>query len=308
MGTTWAVKLVTVREVELPAIRQGIERRLAEVVAQMSTWEPTSNLSRYNAAPAGQWHDLPPAFFEVLRCSLDVASQSQGAFDPSAGAIVNAWGFGPIEAQDERATGTPSPLALERARDASGWLRIDLDRDTHRVRQPGGATLDLSAIAKGFAVDHVARYLHELGIADSLVEVGGELRGDGVKPDGQPWWVELEEPDRDRAPDSRLVIALHDLSVATSGDYRRFRMVDGRRLSHTIDPRTGAPIDQDLASVTVVHRECMLADAWSTALGVMGVHEGLAMANARRIAARFVVRSAAGFEERLSEPLQAMLA
>jgi thiamine biosynthesis lipoprotein len=174
------------------------------------------------------------------------------------------------------------------------------------LRQPGGLALDLSAIAKGFAVDLVARRLVAAGIESHLVEIGGELRGSGVKPDGQPWWVRLEHPDPDSAGGDTL-LALHGLAVATSGDYRRWFEQDGTRYGHTIDPRDGRPIRHGLAAVTVIHPQCMLADAWSTALNVLGPDAGPALATRLGLAARFVVRHEGRFEERTSAAFDSLL-
>jgi thiamine biosynthesis lipoprotein len=170
--------------------------------------------------------------------------------------------------------------------------------------QPGGVRLDLSAIAKGFAVDLVSELLTRRGLTDHLVEIGGELRGSGIKPDHSPWWVALDGAD-DTMGDT--VVALHDLSVATSGDAQRFIAADGRKFSHTIDPRTGWPIPETLASVTVFDRSCMRADALATALSVLGPEEGHAYAVKRKIAARFLLRGARGVAERMTPAFAAML-
>ncbi|HEY0821572.1 MAG TPA: FAD:protein FMN transferase, partial [Rhizobacter sp.] len=197
------------------------------------------------------------------------------------------------------------PEALDAARARAGWQRLTLQAG--RLRQPGGATLDLSAIAKGFAVDQIARLLHARGFGDHLVEVGGELRGSGVRPDGQPWWVDLQlPPGAEGLPGTR--VALHGLAVATSGDYLRHFSDEGVSRSHTLDPRTGGPITHGLASVSVLHAECVLADAWSTALTVLGIEHGLACARERGLAALFVQRTSRGFVERLSPALEAMAA
>jgi thiamine biosynthesis lipoprotein len=246
---------------------------------------------------------LPDAFFEVLAVARDVAGRSDGAFDPTAGALVDAWGFGPVEPR-----GVPDAAALARTRALAGWRRLDLDPARRSALQPGRLSLDLSAIAKGFGVDLVARRLDALGIESHLVEVGGELRGSGVKPDGQPWWVQLEDPAAAAVVDAgQTLLALHGLSVATSGDYRRWFEHAGTRYSHTIDPRDGLPIRHALASVTVIHAQCMLADAWSTALNVLGPDAGPALANRLGLAARFLVRCGAGFEERTSAAFDDLL-
>lgn len=300
MGTSWSVRVAGPRALALAPVMQAIQQELDLVVAQMSPWEPGSDISRFNHAPAGRWQALPEAFAEVLACGLQVARDSDGAYDPCAGALVDAWGFGPRRRHDEPGFAPPDDAAVQAARAVSGWQR--LETGPQGVRQPGGLRLDLSAIAKGYAVDRVVQRLaRSFGLDDVLVEVGGELRGEGVKPDGQPWWVALEpvprwhdgawQVDADPVPTR---IALHGLSVATSGDHRRFFARDERRYPHTIDPRTGRPIDHGVAVVTVLDASCMRADALSTALTVMGPQAGIPWAAQRGIAALFVTRRTDG--------------
>jgi FAD:protein FMN transferase len=310
MGTRWSVKLVAQTGAALQPLAEGIQRCLDQVDAQMSTWKADSDLTRFNQAPAGRWQELPPECFRVLEYALQVARQSDGAYDPTAGALVDAWGFGPARHYADPGFGLPDASQLAAARACTGWRRIELDPPSLRARQPGGVRVDLSAVAKGFAVDQVARWLGANGITSHLVEVGGELRGTGVRPGGQPWWVALEAPlphCGGPPPATQTLLALHGLSVATSGDYRRAFGRDGQHFCHTIDPGSGRPIAHGLASVSVVHRECMVADAQSTALTVMGLARGLAHARRHRLAALFVQRTAEGFEERLSDALAAML-
>lgn len=300
MGTTWSVRLVAAIALRREPVRQAIQAALDEVVAQMSTWDARSDLCRFNAAAPGTWHVLPEPFHAVLACARDVAERSDGAFDPTAGALVDAWGFGPSQRR-----GVPDAATLASARAVAGWRRIDVDPARRALVQPGGLALDFSAIAKGFGVDRVAQALDALGLVDHLVEVGGELRGSGVKPDGQPWWVELEQPDAGSG--ERTLLALHGLSVATSGDYRRWFEHDGTRYSHTIDPRDGLPIRHGLAAVTVIHADCMRADAWSTALNVLGPDAGLALADRLGLAARLLVRAGDALVERRSAAFAALL-
>jgi thiamine biosynthesis lipoprotein len=300
MGTTWSVKLVAPPTANAAALTAMAQRALDSVVQEMSPWEPLSDLSRYNRAAAGSWTALPPAFAQVLRCALEIADQTHGAFDPTLGALVDLWGFGP-----RPFSGAP-PLAddVARARDTAGWRRLVLDGDS--LFQPGGLRLDLNGIAKGFAVDQVAAALDRAGARSYLVEVGGELRGTGAKPDGAPWWVELERPPT--ANDGlRTLVALHGLSVATSGDYRRFFEHDGRRYAHTLDPATAAPVAHATIGVTVLDTGCMRADAYATALTVMAPDAALAFATAHGLAAMILARGPAGLEERLSPALSAML-
>ncbi|MBX3619804.1 MAG: FAD:protein FMN transferase [Rhizobacter sp.] len=311
MGTTWSVRLVGPARLAREAVARAIQHELDEVVAQMSPWADHTDISRFNRAPAGQWQVLPSAFFDVLQHALAVARDSGGAFDPTAGALVNAWGFGPSGRHDQAGFAPPDGAAIDTLRASSGWHRLQVDAAARRVRQPGGLVLDLSAIAKGHAVDRVSQMLAaQFGFDDSLVEVGGELRGSGLKPDGQPWWVALEMPPAPPAHDGGLPhtrVALHALSVATSGDHRRFFRHDGTRYPHTLDPRDGRPLDNGVALVTVLHPSCMAADALSTALGVLGAERGMAWASARQVAALFVLRHADGsLDERMSPAFAAL--
>lgn len=292
MGTSWSVQLIAPAELQIERIEAAIVRVLDEVIAQMSHWEPDSLLSRFNRAETGTRHALPEGFATVIDAALQIARASDGAFDPTAGALVRQWGFGP--------PGVCAPARCD-------WRALFWDG--HRLTQGGGLQLDLSAIAKGHAVDRVSKTLHDCGIDHHLVDIGGELRGAGVKPDGQPWWVDLESPDAGCTLEP-LRIALHGLSIATSGDYRRFSIdAAGKRLSHSIDPRTGAPIAHGLASVSVVHDSAMWADGWSTALMVMGHEAGLRFASEHQLAARFIQRTAdEGFMESMSPAMLELLA
>lgn len=310
MGTTWTVRCALPATADVSALPDIIQSQLDRVVTQMSTWEANSDLSRYNRAAPGTWHTFPAECFEVLRHALSMAEASNGAYDPTAGPLVNAWGFGPDRAPGER----PDEATLTAARRRVGWQRVEIETTTRRVYQPGGIYLDFSAIAKGYGVDAVMQALNAHGITHALVEVGGELRGQGIKPDGQPWWVGLENPPASGDEVRQLpetVVALHGLSVATSGDYRRFFLAvdqNGSSVchSHTIDPRTGEPIHHGLAAVTVVHPVCMAADAISTALNVLGAAAGQRFAAEHGIAARFVQRDGAHLQEMLSPAFEAL--
>lgn len=314
MGTSWSVRLVAAPagspgHLPLDHLQHGLQQQLDSIVAEMSHWESDSDLGRFNRAGAGSWLALPPAFFDVLSFAMGVARDSGGAYDPCAGTLVNLWGFGPYGRFDQPEFTPPSADEITVARAQLAAAGVRLERDGRKALQPGGVQLDLSAVAKGYSVDRLAYYLATQGVDHYLVEVGGELRGAGVKPDGQPWWVALEEvPDARPPAPAPLVLALHGLAVATSGDYRRYFELGGRRYSHTIDPRSGMPIANDLASVTVVHAQCMAADAWSTALTVLGAEQGLALAERQGLAARLVARDAGGgYTEHLTTHLRGML-
>ncbi len=286
MGTRWSARIVDPPEGSVAAI----EVVLARIIDQMSNWEAGSAVSRFNRAPIGEWMALPPEMLTVLRAGLEVARVSNGAFDPAIGHLVDQWGFGPAP----RAA-VPSP--------PSPWTCIAVEDD--RACRLANVALDFSGIAKGFAVDAVAAALRALGAANFLVEIGGELRGEGVKPDIQPWWVDVEAPPGLAAPTLR--VALSDLAVATSGDYRRYRMDGDRRLSHSVDPATGAPIAPGVASVTVLHDSAMLADAWATAITISGPDRGMTLATRHNLAARLILRAEEGAREHMTPALAAML-
>ena len=311
MGTTWSVKLVSENTFSIKTFRSEVQQQLENVVAEMSHWKTDSVLGCFNRAAAGSWHPLPKGFFTVLSYALDVAKETDGAYDPAAGALVNLWGFGPFRRYNESGFSIPAQDAIQALIQTPAWQRMALDRSAAKLLQPGGVVLDLSAIAKGYAVDAVALYLGDQGIGHYLVEIGGELRGAGIKPDGQPWWVSLEQPPNHDSPatkkDDDILVALHGLAIATSGDYRRYFFHEGKRYPHTLDPRTGYPIDTRIASVTVLHPECMAADAWSTALTVMGVEQGLALAQQKGLAARFLVHENGHFVEYASTAFLDML-
>ena len=309
MGTSWRARVVLAPGAQAAnsgALVAVLQRQLDTVVAQMSHWERESDLSRFNRAAAGSWHVLPPAFHSVLTYALQVADASGGAYDPCAGALVNCWGFGARQRYDEAGFQAPSDTDIDMIIARQDRLRLQVDTATGKVMQPGAVEIDLSSVAKGYAVDQLARSLEAQGVRHYLVEVGGELRGAGVKPDGQPWWVTLEDvPDADdQAP---VVVALHGLAVATSGDYRRHFQHGGARASHTLDPRTGYPIQNNVASVTVLHAECVAADALSTALSVLGADAGIRFAEDRHLAARFLLRGRNGLQEVSTAAFKAML-
>lgn len=307
MGTRWSVRLVARAGADLHVIHARIQQQLDRVVEQMSTWEAGSDISRYRVAPADTWVSLPGDFQRVLDCALDVARASDGAFDPTIGPLVDLWGFGSAGS----ARRVPDPMDIERERERCGWQRLRRRDGGRELLQPGGLQLDLSAIAKGYGADLVASQLRAGGIEAALVEVGGEIRAHGRKPDGECWRVLVESAidegvDADELPPRVLV--LDDAAVATSGDrWHRFEQ-DGVRYAHTLDPRSGRPVTAAAASVTVVAADAMHADAWATALTVMGAEAGLALASARGLAARFVVREGGVLRESMTDSFKDHLA
>lgn len=304
MGTTWSAKLAVAAGADLHPLHDLLQDELDRVVAQMSTWVADSDLCRFNRSEAGTWHALPQDFAEVMACALRIAGQSQGAFDPTVGALVQAWGFG----AGGGTPAVPESAVLDRARARPRWSQLVLRDQPAALLQPGGVQLDLSAIAKGYAVDLLLKALRERGIDDALVEVGGELAGRGRKPDGTPWRVLVETGADEHSTLPPRVLTLDGIAVATSGDRWHHFEHAGVRYTHTLDPRSGQPVIQAAAAVTVIAKTAMEADAWATALTVMGVEQGLRFAQAHALAARFVVQSAAGAQERMTERFAALLA
>lgn len=292
MGTRWSACVDADTSVDLQALRQNLAAAVEQVDAQMSPWKPDSDLVRLNRAPVGEWVDLPAEILEVLDCALDVQSLSAGAFDPCVGALVDAWGFGAVrdapDAQAIRAARQSVPLA------ANG--RLELDRPAGRARKHPSIQLDLCGIAKGYGVDRMAKVLQQHGVRHALAALDGELRAVGAQASGVPWAVALERPEAGRRA-VHGVIELEDLAVATSGDYRHYLDVGDARIAHTMDARRCAPVNNAVASVTVLARTCMVADAWATALLVAGPNEGLAMAQRMRMDVLFLLRRAEGLTQ-----------
>lgn len=301
MGTSWSLRLVVPGELSVAAIVQGVQDELDRVDSSMSTYKPDSELSRFNRAAAGTWYSVSPAMFDVVEHALALARDTEGAYDPTVGPLVNAWGFGP-DAPRMRA---PDEATLAAARARVGWQRIAIDPDTHRLLQPGDAYLDLSSIAKGYAVDAVGDWLNKQGVQHWLIEVGGEMKAHGSKPDGAPWRVGIEMPD---VPDRYFCsLALRDQAIATSGDYRR-RFADSDAIySHHIDGRSGQPVPSAVASVSILARRALDADPLGTAMTLLGPERGLAYARARDLAVLFVMRTPDGLEPRLTPAFAAAL-
>lgn len=303
MGTTWSVKFVG-SSAGKQTLQRMIPLALDRVIAQMSPWEYNSDISRFNRLPSNEWQTLPPELDRVINSAIRIAQESNGAYDPTVGALVDIWGFGPSGPRHAR----PAADAIAACHRACGWRQLEHDAGARRLRRHNAGVIDLCGIAKGFAVDLVADTLHEHGIHHALVEIGGELRGHGVKPDGSPWWVEIDRPDEDSSGAEPMLVALHDLAIATSGCERSF--VSGtRHFSHTLDPRTGWPIANGMITATVLHRSCMEADAYATALMVLGPDAALDFALAHDLAAVLLFQPDAGdIAERTTPVLDAMLA
>ena len=298
MGTSYHIKAALPRDLKnsYDEVALIIKSELDDIEAKMSTYRSDSELSLFNALPADSQYTLSQSTFDVLAEALYLSDISGGAFDVTVGPLVNLWGFGPGEKDDV----VPDKADLAEALSRIGYTKLQLDLSTRRLNKVSNVFVDLSSIAKGYAVDRVIESLSKRGVVSALVEVGGEIRSRGVKPDGSDWRIAIETPLAGERSIQRI-ISVTDIAMATSGDYRNYFEVDGRRFSHTIDPNTGYPIDHSLASVTVLAKSCMRADGLATALMVLGPTKGLAFAESYNLSAFFIIKTPAGFEEVASQ-------
>ena len=288
MGTSYHVTIVA--DQPAPAdLADQIDQLLSAVDQSMSTYKSQSELSQFNRLPVSQQAKASDQLWAVLQTSEKIWRESSGAFDPTVGPVVDLWGFGPVVTEDE----IPADQEIATALANSGFEHLLLNRSEQTISKQKTIALDLSAVAKGYAVDQVADLLEMLALPDYLVEVGGEMRLSGTNPEGNPWRVAIELPSL--MPQVQQVVAVNNSAVATSGDYRNYFEKDGVRYSHTIDPRNGKPITHNLASVTVMADRCADADAWATALMVLGEEEGMRIANKFSIPAYMLIREGETF-------------
>jgi len=285
MATRWSVCADVGPDTDRDGLREALAAAVEQVDRQTSPWRPDSDLNRLNRAPLGAWVALPEAIVQVLVRALEVCRASDGAFDPAIGALVDAWGFGAARAGPDAAAIRAAARAARRPTDDA----LELDAAAGRARKHAPLQLDLCGIAKGYAVDRMAGVLQRHGVSHALVALDGELRALGAQADGQPWAVAVESPQPGRRA-AHGVIELQDLAVATSGDYRRWVQVGGERVAHTMDARRGAPVRNDVASVSVLACDGMSADAWATALLVAGAADGPALAQRMGLEALFLLR------------------
>jgi len=285
-------------------LQDTVEQRLVLINQQMSTYITDSDLSRFNQAPINTDVKVSPALASLVQRSIDLYRDSGGSFDPTVGSLVNLWGFGPGKHNDD----VPPAAEIAHLVKIHGMNKVSVDLAHHTMRKTSDVYVDLSANAKGDGVDRIAELLEALGAKDYLVEIGGELRGHGLNDRGTFWQIAIEQPPASASLESVYhAIAIENTSVATSGDYRNYFEENGKRYSHTIDPRTGYPITHSLASVTVIAPSCGDADGLATAINVMGPDKGMAFANKHALAVYMMVRTKSSFEARSSRAFKPFL-
>ena len=293
MGTTYQVTVLGDPE-DKAVLAQEIDQLLLILNDIASTYIEDSELNQFNRAAIGEWHEVSPALYSMFEMALEVAWLSNGAFDITVGPLVNAWGFGPMGRIEKR----PNAIAQRELLARVSYQHLELDLARQQVRKKQDIEVDLSAIAKGYAVDELAAWIERRGYENYLVEIGGELRVAGESPRGNDWRVAIESPDASEGV--RAAIAVTDIAVATSGDYRNFYEEGGQRYSHTIDPRSGEPVQHDLASVTVLAETAAYADALATAFSVMGTEKTLKLAEQEGIAVYLIHKQGDGFVSKAS--------
>jgi thiamine biosynthesis lipoprotein len=303
MGTTWHVTYLQGKaSPDADQATRNIQSRLDAVNASMSTYQPASEISRFNSSALGEWFAASAGFVQVLETAQLIGHKSEGAYDITVGPLVELWGFGSAGA----VSAPPEPAQVARLLQSVGLSGLQIDAAQSRIKKLHALSLDVSSIAKGYAVDEVALWLLSNGVSDFLVEVGGEMRVAGKSARGDSWRIAIEQPEAgDRAVAAAITLSAG--AVATSGDYRNFFEVAGKRYSHSIDPRTGYPVAHDLVSVTVVHDSAMLADGWATALTVLGGERAMALAQTSGLAVYFIRRTPAGFEHSYTDAFAAFV-
>ncbi|MHC8298955.1 FAD:protein FMN transferase [Pseudomonas sp. ZS1P83] len=298
MGSTYSIKYL--RHAGLPApaeVRVQVEKILAEVDQQMSTYRSDSDIGRFNDLPANRCQKMPAPILKLVRVAERLSEQSEGSFDLTVEPLLNLWGFGP-QAREEK---IPGAQALAEVRQRVGYQHLRIDGD--QLCKDAAVEVDFNSIAAGYAVDTIAAKLEGMGIHSYLAEATGELKAAGKKLDGSLWRIALEEP-RDDQQVAERIIAVDGYGVSTSGDYRNYFEQDGRRYSHTFDARTGAPVLHTLASVTVIHPSALMADGLSTLLLILGPERGWDYAEKHDIGAFFVIRADTGFVTRTNQAFE----
>jgi len=300
-GTTMGTIGYKVKIDELPngvlleQLSSDIGKALQRINDRMSTYQPDSEISRFNDSKnANEWFEVSADTLNVVKAALDVSEETSGAFDITVGPLLKLWNFGSTPGEFS----VPNQAAIDTAQQKIGFKQLKVRNDSPALMKLNAAIrINLSAIAKGFAVDVVARLLDQQKVTAYLVEIGGEMRSRGKKQSGESWIVGIEKP----LDDQRAILkalALNGQAIATSGDYRNFYLHEGVRYSHTIDPRTGRPIEHGVASVSVITDQCMLADAWATSLMVLGPEAGYTWALDRNLAVLMVLRGEHGWIEK----------
>lgn len=288
MGTQWHITLSVPKEIDVTQLQEEIQAQLDHLNQQFSTYLPDSTISRFNQHKSTTAFPVSKEFLTIIKAAQAISKKTEGAFDITIAPLINLWGFGA-----EFKVDVPADKDIQAVKGQVGYEKLSILEDSSSLQKANpDLIIDLSAIAKGYAVDQVAMILEAHGVYDYLVEIGGEIKLKGKNPHGENWRVGIQQPDASKA---QVSISLNQTAMATSGDYHNYFESNGQRYSHTLDPVTGKPITHKLASVTVLHESTMIADALATALSVMGSEKGMEFAEQHQIRAYMITRQNKGF-------------
>ena len=311
MGTTYHVKYIDDGKVQLPKaeeVQKQLDGLLKTVNDEMSTYQKDSEISQFNHnTEANQPFAISKDFAKVVQEAIRLNKVTNGALDVTVGPLVNLWGFGP----DKRLNKVPSEAQIAERAAVVGIDKFSLDMTGEKptlTKSVKGLYLDLSSIAKGFGVDKLAERLEQLGVSSYLVEIGGELRGKGNNLQGHPWRIAIEQPNFAQGESVQIIAPLHNLGMATSGNYRNyFEDENGNRMSHIIDPSKLSPVSHNLASITVLAPTTMTADGLSTGLFVLGPEKALSIAEKEKLAVFLIIKKGDNFETQMSSEFKKLI-
>jgi thiamine biosynthesis lipoprotein len=306
MGTFYTIKIVTTdlrqQNIKPDSLKLQIDSLLVQINHWMSTYQNDSEITGFNNFSKSEWYPVAPELAYVVSYAQKISKLSDGAFDITVGPLVNLWGFGP----EDRTTLVPTDAEIKILQELIGFQKLHVNSTPSTLKKEiTEIYCDLSGIAKGYGVDRIAEYLDSLGIRNFMTDIGGEIRAHGRNAGNELWKIGVATPDEEFGV--QKVIPLENKAVATSGDYRNYFEKDGQRYSHTIDPRSGKPITHRLASVTVIHDSCMVADGLATAINVMGPEVGYKFAIDRELPVLLIVREDEGFKEKITPQFQKIL-
>ncbi len=294
MGTTYSIKISdynTNLNINISDIRDRVKKELKRINMIFSTYINDSDISKFNNCKGTDWFDTSKELVSIVSIALNVSKLSDGYYDITVGPLVNLWGFGPKKEQRK----VPEDSEIKDVLKLIGYKKISIKKNPYQLKKDlPDMYIDLSSIAKGYGVDRIYELLKQMGFSNFLIEIGGEVRTSGVKSEKKDWLIGIASPKNGFSVNR--VVKLKDLSMATSGDYRNYFEKNGIRYSHTIDPKTGYPIKHKLASVSVIHKSCTLADAYATAIDVMGEKRGMKFAESLKLPVYMIIRKNNGFK------------
>ncbi|EIY5123759.1 TPA: FAD:protein FMN transferase ApbE [Klebsiella quasipneumoniae subsp. similipneumoniae] len=305
MGTFWRVSVIGVDEAKAQALRAKVQAQLDADDRLLSTWKNDSALMRFNHAADTRPWPVSEAMADIVTLSLRIGAKTHGAMDITVGPLVNLWGFGP----DKQPVATPDAQAIAAAKARTGLQHLQVINQSGRQflqKDIPDLFVDLSTVGEGYAADHLARLMEQEGISRYLVSVGGALVSRGMNGEGKPWRVAIQKP-TDQENAVQAIVDINGHGISTSGSYRNYYELDGKRISHVIDPQTGQPITHKLVSVTVIAQTALEADGWDTGLMVLGPEKAQQVVREQGLAVYMIVKEGEGFKTWMSPQFRTFL-